>query len=89
MARIQLASAVAEFTGGAYQFHLSAATVLQAMQALVKLHPSLSRLFWQQERWNSMVVVMVNGIDCQNLQGLDSPLADSDELMVISALEGG
>jgi molybdopterin synthase sulfur carrier subunit len=65
----------------------------EALRRLTDAHPALTSLVWPRDgsrsELNPILVVFLNGHDVRSLQGLVSPLQDGDELLVISAVEGG
>lgn len=67
-----------------------AGTVADALDGLVAQSGSLGRvLFTGERKLQPFLNVYVNGADIRTLQGLDTPLADSDTVLVIGSVAGG
>ncbi|WP_298231715.1 molybdopterin-synthase adenylyltransferase MoeB [uncultured Azohydromonas sp.] len=77
-------------TGGADEVEVQAATVGEALHALVGRHASLSpRLLSPEGTLRPFVNVFVGDRDVRALRGLDTPLSEGDVLAVIPAVAGG
>jgi molybdopterin/thiamine biosynthesis adenylyltransferase/rhodanese-related sulfurtransferase/molybdopterin converting factor small subunit len=77
-------------TGGADEVQVQAATVGEALKALVGQHASLApRLLSPEGTLRPFVNVFVGERDVRALRGLDTPLAEGDVLAVIPAVAGG
>jgi molybdopterin converting factor small subunit len=88
--RILLHGAYREFAGGARDLTLDAATLREALEALVVAHPSLTeRLRDEHGRLRAHLGLFVNQEDARFLGGEDAALADGDILHVLPALSGG
>lgn len=70
--------------------HLEGQTVGEVLLELTSRHPALHVLVWRDKAsFSPMLAAFLNQQNIQALQGLDTPVKDGDELMVVSALEGG
>lgn len=83
----------AERIGGAETVAVEGNTVGAALGDLARRHPALAPLLWRgegqgQARLNPMLALFVSGRQVA-LDGLDTPLAPGDELVVVTAIEGG
>ena len=87
--KVTLNTALAELADGNTTFHLEGATVLEALRNLAAAQPPLAALLWRGEGLNTMLVAFRNQDDIRQLQGLETPLANGDELALITAIEGG
>jgi molybdopterin converting factor small subunit len=88
--RVRLAHLLAERAGGQDDLELDGRTVGDVLHGLSARHPALAGLVWSgEEVFNPMLVAFLNGEDVRRLRGLETPVAQGDELMVVSALEGG
>ena len=87
--KVTLAAALAELVEGNTTFHLEGVTAREALRQLAVAHPPLADLLWRGDRLNPMLVAFRNQDNIRQLQGLDTPLADGDELALITAIEGG
>jgi molybdopterin converting factor small subunit len=87
--RIELAQALAELADGEDAVTLQADTVRHALRDLGTRYPRLGELLWRGEALNGQLVAFLNRDDIRRLQGLDTPLAPGDKLVLITAVEGG
>ena len=88
--RIALAPLLGERIGGRSAVEAEGRTVAEVLGALTRAHPELSGLLWKGEAApNPYLVIFLNDRNIADLQGLATPVADGDELVVVSALEGG
>jgi sulfur-carrier protein len=76
--------------GGAKRLDLDGETIRGVVDALVERHPALkAQLLTDDGDLNRFVNVYVNGQDVRYLQGLDTPVAASDEVRLLPAMAGG
>ena len=76
--------------GGAKSLELEGDSIRGVVKALVAKHPSLgSQLLTDEGDLNRFVNVYVNGQDVRYLAGLDTPLAEADEVRLLPAMAGG
>ena len=76
------------YPDGLLEFTFEANTVGDALQQLVAQEPRLKpRIFG--DRGNLWVGVFVNGDDIRQLQRLETPLADGDEIKLVPSIGGG
>ena len=76
--------------GGAKSLDLEGGSIRAVVDALVARHPSLgSQLLSEDGDLNRFVNVYVNGQDVRYLDGLDTPVAPSDEVRLLPAMAGG
>ena len=97
--RIGFPAQLAELIGGRDSVTMEGETVGEALFELTEAHPELDSLIWsrtappdgnvQARDLSPVVVVFLNGEDVRARGGLEAPLADGDEMLVISAVEGG
>ncbi len=88
--RIALAPLLGERIGGRSAVEAEGRTVAEVLSALARAHPELAGLLWKGEGVpNPYLVIFLNDCNIVELQGLATPVADGDELTVVSALEGG
>ena len=88
--RVLLHGAYRSFAGGARDVTLDAATLREALEALVRAHPSLAeRLRDEHGRLRAHLSLFVNQDDARFLGGEDAALADGDIVHVLPALSGG
>ncbi len=61
-----------------------------AMQELVHEFPKLNQYLYDNEnKLRKFINVFVNGKDIRDLEGVDTPLADGDEVALVPAIAGG
>jgi molybdopterin converting factor small subunit len=88
--RILLHGAYRGFAGGARDVTLDAATLREALQELIRTHPSLAeRMRDEHGRLRRHLSLFVNEEDARFLGGEDATLRDGDIVHVIPALSGG
>ena len=76
--------------GGEKQVELDGRTVRELVAALVTRYPSLKQqLLDDGGDLNRFVNVYVNGQDVRYLAGLDTPVAERDEVRLLPAMAGG
>jgi len=78
------------YTGGADEVALEAATVGQALAALVARHEGLAeRILDADGRPRQFVNIFVGKADLRTLQGLETVLAPGDVISIVPAVAGG
>ncbi len=76
--------------GGQKQVDVSGGTVGEVLRSLVDQHPGLrEQLLAPDGELNRFVNVYVNGRDVRYEQGLDTPLAATDTVVLLPAMAGG
>jgi sulfur-carrier protein len=76
--------------GGQKQVELEGGTIRELVAALVSKYPSLEQqLLDESGDLNRFVNVYVNGQDVRYLDGLDTPVAERDEVRLLPAMAGG
>jgi sulfur-carrier protein len=77
-------------TGGEKQVAVDGSTVGDALRSLASQHPDTERqLFGDGGELNRYVNVYKNDEDVRVLDGLETPLSESDTLMILPAMAGG
>jgi molybdopterin converting factor small subunit len=77
-------------TGGGTEVTAEGATVGDVLRAVVEAHPGMrSQLFADGGDLNRYVNVYLNDEDVRVLQGLETPVADSDTVVILPAMAGG
>jgi len=65
-------------------------TVGEALNDLVTQFPTLKKhLFTEADELRPFVNLFLGDEDVRHLQGVDTPLADGDKLMIIPSIAGG
>ena len=77
-------------TGGEKEVPVEGGTVGDALRALAAQHPDTERqLFGEGGELNRYVNVYLNDEDVRVLDGLDTPVGQSDTLVILPAMAGG
>lgn len=85
MVVVKLPSLLADQAGGQREFEVDAATVAEALQGL----PVSDLLLDEHGELRRLVNVYIDGDDCRQAAGMDTPLDGASELRVIAAVAGG
>ena len=90
MSTVRIPPTLRVATGGAKQVEVPGSTVRQVVTELVALHPGLeSQLLAPDGDLNRFVNAFLNDTDVRHLQALDTPVGDSDTLVLLPAMAGG
>ena len=88
--RMLLHGAYRGFAGGARELSVDAGTIREALDCLVRTHPSLTeRLRDEHGKLRPHLALFINDDDARLLGWEDAPLHDGDVLHVIPAMSGG
>lgn len=85
MVVVKLPSLLADQAGGQREFEVEAATVAEALRGL----PVSDLLLDERGELRRLVNVYIDGDDCRQAAGMDTPLDGASELRVIAAVAGG
>jgi sulfur-carrier protein len=76
--------------GGAKALDVEGDSIRTVVDTLVERHPALrGQLLTDEGDLNRFVNVFVNGQDVRYLAGLDTPVAQTDEVRLLPAMAGG
>jgi len=89
MASVYIPTPYREHTNGAATVEAGGATVGEILTDLARRFPGLGREILPGGAVPNHLAVYVNTEEIRNLSGLDTPVADRDELALIPALAGG
>jgi MoaD family protein len=90
VATLKIPPVLRSSTGGESQVEADGSTVGAALNALAEAHPATkSQLFAEDGSLNRYVNVYLNDEDVRVLDGLDTPVKDSDTLVILPAMAGG
>ncbi len=90
MSTVRIPPTLRAATGGAKTVNVPGGTVREVVAALVGAHPGLeSQLIAPDGDLNRFVNAFLNDTDIRHLQALDTPVADSDTLVLLPAMAGG
>ena len=77
-------------TGGAKEVDADGQNVGEVLRAVATEHPDTERqLFSEDGQLNRYVNVYLNDEDVRVLDGLDTPVQDSDTVVILPAMAGG
>lgn len=90
MPTIVIPTALRQYAGGHDTVEVTGSNVGEAIASLVEQHPALKgHLFDAQGKLRSFVNFYLNEVDVRSLQKEATPLAATDELLLIPAIAGG
>jgi MoaD family protein len=90
MSTVKIPPVLRNSTGGAKEVDVDGQDVGQVLRALATEHPDTERqLFGQDGTLNRYVNVYLNDEDVRVLDGLETPVKDSDTLVILPAMAGG
>ena len=88
--RVRIPTPLRPLTGGRSQVTTSGTTVAEVIGALAAEAPELrAQLLSEDGRLRSFVNLYLNGEDVRSRSGLDTALADGDEIAIVPAIAGG
>ena len=88
--RVRIPTPLRPLTGGRSQVTTSGTTVAEEIGALAADAPELrAQLLADDGRLRSFVNLYLNGEDVRSRSGLDTALADGDEIAIVPAIAGG
>ena len=77
-------------TGGQKEIVAEGDNVREVLSQLAQEHPATEpQLFGQEGELNRYVNVYLNDEDVRVLQGLETPVADADTIVILPAMAGG
>ena len=90
MPTVKIPPVLRAHTGGASEVDAPGGTAGDALRALAEAHPATrEQLFTPEGELNRYVNVYVNDEDVRVLEGLDTPVADADTVVILPAMAGG
>jgi molybdopterin synthase sulfur carrier subunit len=90
MSTVRIPPTLRTATGGAKLVSVPGGTVREVVTGLVAIHPSLeAQLLAPDGALNRFVNAFLNDVDIRHLQALDTPVAESDTLVLLPAMAGG
>ena len=90
MATVRIPTPLRKLTEGKEEVAAAGATVRALLDDLDRTYPGLkARICDETGAVRKFVNIFVNEEDVRFLQGLDSPLADTDEVSIVPAIAGG
>jgi molybdopterin synthase sulfur carrier subunit len=89
MPSIRLPSALRSFTGGAADIEVAATTVRDAIAELDRRHPGIAAKLLDNGSVKPYIKIFVGADDIGGLSGLETAIAERDEIAIIPAIAGG
>jgi MoaD family protein len=90
MATVKIPPVLRAQTGGEAEVDAGGATVGDVLRALAVVHPETEKqLFSADGDLNRYVNVYLNDEDVRVLSGLDTPLSETDTVVILPAMAGG
>ena len=90
MSRVFMPQILRTEVGGVKSLDVGGATVGEVVRTLLDGHPGLGgRLLTPDGELHRFVNVYLNGQDVRYLEGLETPVADRDEIRLLPAIAGG
>jgi molybdopterin converting factor small subunit len=90
MPTLRIPTPLRAYTGGQSEVPVQGQTVSQAIQDLVQRYPAIQpHLYKAPDELRSFVNLFLNEDNINDLQGLETPLAENDRLMLIPSIAGG
>lgn len=90
MSTVRIPPTLRAATGGAKQVMVPGGTVREVVAGLIVLHPSLeSQLIGPDGDLNRFVNAFLNDTDVRHLDALDTPVGETDTLVLLPAMAGG
>lgn len=90
MSTVFIPSVLRPSVGGMKSLEVTGDSIRSVVDGLVERHPSLGgQLLTDEGDLNRFVNVYVNGQDVRYLAGLDTPVAEADEVRLLPAMAGG
>lgn len=90
MSVLRIPTPLRPYAEGAAQIEISAKDVGGALDELTGRYPALRKhLFTDEGQLRTYVNLFLNDEDVRHLQGVETPVGDSDRLMIIPSIAGG
>jgi len=89
MPSIRVPSALRSFTGGASDVDVAATTVRDALAELDRRHPGFAAKVLTDGAVKPFIRIFVGPDDIGGLAGLETQLAERDEVSIVPAIAGG
>jgi len=88
--KVLIPYALRAFTERNAEVEVKGSTAGEAINALTSAYPALkAHLFTEDGQLRDFINLFVLGININSLQGLNTPIADNGEVMIVPAIAGG
>lgn len=90
MPTLRIPTPLRPFADGAAEITVNSGLVSNAMEELVTQYPALgTHLYTEDGELRAFVNLFLNDEDVRHLNGIETELLDSDQLMIIPSIAGG
>jgi MoaD family protein len=90
MSVVRIPTPLRAYTNGEKQISIEAETVEQALSTLSSRYPSLSpHLYDAEGNLRAYVNLFVNDDNIRDLKGIDTPIQNGDQIMILPSIAGG
>jgi molybdopterin synthase sulfur carrier subunit len=89
MATVKIPPVLRSSVGGQKELSADGGNVGDVLRALVDAHPDTEAQLFSDGQLNRYVNVYLNDEDVRVLDGLDTPVGESDTLVILPAMAGG
>lgn len=90
MSRVRIPPVLRGAVGGSREIEMAGGTVAEVLEALYEAHPGVrSQLQDSSGELHRFVNIYVNDEDVKLQQWLDTPVAESDTILILPAMAGG
>lgn len=90
MTTIRIPTPLRQYTGGQAEIAVGGTNVGAILSDLTAQHPALKpHLYTNAGELRAFVNIFLNDEDVRHLQGADTPVKDSDRLMIVPSIAGG
>ena len=90
MTTIKIPTSLRSYTSGQTEIAVQGQTVGQVMDHLTAQYPAMRpHLFTEEGKLRSFVNLFLNDKDVRHLQGVDTPVAENDRVVLIPSIAGG
>lgn len=89
MTKIRIPTPLRPFTGGTEYVFVSGRTVGEALSDLMQQHPELEPHLFNDGSLRSFVNVFLGEEDIRHLNGVETAVAEGDQLLIIPSIAGG
>jgi len=90
MVKVLIPYALRSFTGRSAEVEVEGSTAGEVINALADAYPDLkAHLFADNGQLRNFINLFVGGVNINTMQGLDTPVPDNGEVMIVPAIAGG
>lgn len=83
-------TALRNFTEGNSSISVTASTVQEAIDQIIEIYPSLKKnLINDEGKLRNFVNLYIGENDIRHLEGVNTPIADGESLLIVPSIAGG